>query len=190
MSSETTIANRDPMSIETTTANTAPMSTETTTAKPRRLARHLLLALPAVAGILLLMAVWPNLQRKAQQQEQQRAKAEEERRLAEAASFGQVQGIVTLDGQPLGTVEVAFLPDPTLGTRGATANCYTDDQGRYTLRTEKEDRDGALVGHHRVVINDIAALPSPGALPGTDAREPAGPPKKNRVPPDFSNPFR
>jgi hypothetical protein len=166
------------------------MFTETTTPKPRRLARTLLLALPAVAGILLLVAVLPSLQRKSQQQEQERARAEEERRLAEEASFGQVQGVVTLDGQPLGTVEVAFLPDPSLGTRGATANCYTDEQGHYTLRTEREDRDGALVGHHRVVINDITALPSPGGLPGTDAREPAGPPKKNRVPPDFSDPFR
>src|SRR5262249_35787861 len=94
------------MSTETTTANTAPMSTETTTANPRRL----LLALPAVAAILLLVAVWPSLQRKAQQ----RAQAEEERRRAEAASFGQVQGVVTLDGQPLGIVEVAFLPNPEL----------------------------------------------------------------------------
>src|SRR5262249_46950584 len=115
------------MSTETTTAKTDPMSTATTTPKPRRLARHLLLALPAVAGILLLVAVLPYLQWKAQQVEQQRAKAEEER-------FGQVKGVVSLDGQPLGTVEVAFLPDPSRGTRGATANCYTDEEGRYTLR--------------------------------------------------------
>src|SRR5262245_24800093 len=135
MSTETTLANRNPMSTETTTANTAPMSPETNTPKPRRRARWLLLALPAIAGILLLVVVLPSLQRKAQQQEQQRAKAEEERRLAEEASFGKVKGVVTLDGQPLGTVEVAFLPDPSRGTRGATANCYTDDQGRYTLRT-------------------------------------------------------
>src|SRR5262245_14021468 len=121
------------MSTETTTANTALMSTETATPKPRRLTRRLLLALPALAGLLLLVAVWPNLQRKAEQQEQERRRAEE-------ASFGQVQGVATLDGRPLGTVEVAFLPDPSLGTRGATANCYTDEQGRYSLRTEKEDR--------------------------------------------------
>jgi hypothetical protein len=171
------------MSTETTTANTDSASTETITAKPRRLARRLLLPLPAVAGILLLVAVLPSLQRKAQQQEQQRAKAEKER-------FGQVQGIVTLDGQPLGTIEVAFLPDPEQGTRGATANCYSDEQGRYTLRTEREDHAGALVGHHRVVINDIAALPSPGGPPGTDAAKPAGQPKKNRVPPQYSDPFR
>jgi hypothetical protein len=170
--------------------STDPMSSETTPPNPRRLARRLLLVLPAAAGLLLLVAVWPNLERRAQQQERERAQAEQERRLAEAASFGQVQGVVTLDGQPLGTVEVAFLPDPGLGTRGATANCYTDDQGRYALRTEKEDHDGALVGHHRVVINDIAALPSPGGLPSTAAREPTGKPKKNRVSPDYSNPFR
>jgi hypothetical protein len=168
------------MSTETTPANTDSMPTETTTPKPRRLARRLLLTLPAVAGILLLMALLPILQRKAQQLEQ-------ERRDAEADSFGKVQGVVTLDGQPLDTVEVAFLPDPELGTCGATANCYTDEQGHYSLRTEREDRDGALVGHHRVVIHDIAALPSPGGLPGT---KPAGQPKKNRVLPAYSDPSR
>jgi hypothetical protein len=171
------------MSTETTTANTDSASTETTTPKPRRLARRLLLTLPAAAGILLLVAVLPSLQRKAQQLEQERRRAEE-------ASFGQVQGVVTLDGQPLGTVEVAFLPDPERGTRGATANCYTDEQGRYTLRTEREDHEGALVGHHRVIINDIAALPSPGGLPGTDTPKSAAQPKKNRVQPEYSDPSR
>lgn len=162
------------MSTETITENTDAMSTETISPERRR-PHWLLVAIPVVAGILMLAAFWPTMEWR----EQQRAQAEQEQRLAEEASFGQVQGVVMLDGQPLGTVEVAFLPDPTQGTRGATANCYTDGQGRFTLRTEKEDRNGALVGHHRVVINDIAALPGPG-----------GPKPKNRVPSDYSDPFR
>lgn len=169
------------MATETTTANTDPISAETTAPK-RRLARHWLFTLPAASCLLALVAVLCIQERR--ELEQRRARAEEERRLAEAASFGQVQGAVTLDGRPLGTVEVAFLPDPNLGTRGATANCYTDDQGRYTLRTEKENRDGAVVGHHRVVINDIAALPGPGVSPRANGQS------QNRVPPDYSDPFR
>lgn len=155
------------------------MFTKTTSRKTHRLTRRLLPAVPVAAIPLLLVFAWPQLEREAQQRS---ARIDEGRRLAEAASFGQVQGVVTLDGQSLGTVEVAFLPDPALGTRGATASCYTDDQGRYTLHTQKEDHAGARVGHHRVVINDIAALPSPAGQSRSL--------KTNRVPPDYSNPFR
>jgi hypothetical protein len=156
------------------------MSTETTTPRSPSNTRRRLTTLAVAAGGLLVMAVALTLERR----------EPPEPRPPEPDPFGQVRGVVTLDGQPLGTVEVAFLPDPALGTRGATANCYTDDQGRYALRTEREDRAGALVGHHRVVIHDIAALPSPGGLPGTDARAPAGPPKQNRVPPAYADPYR
>lgn len=112
--------------------------------------------------------------------------------------MGTVSGVVTLDGKPLPDVEIQFLPDPTQGTRGATACCYTDEQGRFTLRTERHSADGALVGTHRVVFVDIAALPMPGGLPS-----PGGPPgkagqpvavsapqkpKKNRVPPMYTDP--
>ena len=115
--------------------------------------------------------------------------------------MGTVSGVVTLDGQPLPDVEVQFLPDPEQGTRGATASCYTDEQGRFTLRTERHHKDGALVGTHRVVFVDIAALPSPGSLLGMGVmpgmEDPAGlaaiprreqKPKKNRVPVWYTDP--
>jgi hypothetical protein len=115
--------------------------------------------------------------------------------------MGTVSGVVTLDGKPLADVEVQFLPDPEQGTRGATACCYTDEQGRFTLRTERHHKDGALVGTHRVVFVDIAALPSPGDLPGMGTllgREDAAglpavsqsgqKPKKNRVPGWYTDP--
>jgi len=111
--------------------------------------------------------------------------------------MGTVSGVVTLDGQPLADVEVQFLPDPEQGTRGATASCYNDKQGRFTLRTERHHTDGALVGTHRVVFVDIAALGDHGSLPGMDAmlgrEEPAVPrgeqkPKKNRVPAMYTDP--
>ena len=99
--------------------------------------------------------------------------------------MGTVSGVVTLDGKPLSDVEVQFLPDPEQGTCGATASCYTDAQGRFTLRTERHHTDGALVGTHRVVFVDIAALPDPGDLPGMGAmfgrEDPAGRPSRGRT---------
>jgi hypothetical protein len=112
--------------------------------------------------------------------------------------MGTVSGVVTLDGQPLPDVEVQFLPDPEQGTRGATACCYTDKQGRFALRTERHHTDGALVGTHRVVFVDIAALPDPpgmGAMLGREdpAERLAVPrkdqkPKKNRIPAWYTDP--
>lgn len=94
--------------------------------------------------------------------------------------MGTVSGMVTLDGKPLPDVEVQFLPDPEQDTRGATARCYTDEQGRFALRSERHQKDGALVGTHRVVFIDIAALPNPIGQ--------AEPPKKNRVPSAYTDP--
>ena len=76
--------------------------------------------------------------------------------------LGLVEGTVTLDGKPLDTVEVAFLPDPTQGTKGARSACYTDAQGKFKLASDRYGKDGAVVGKHRVLIRDITALPVPG----------------------------
>jgi hypothetical protein len=114
--------------------------------------------------------------------------------------LGTVSGVVTLDGKPLPDIEVQFLPDPVQGTRGATASCYTDEQGRFKLFTQRHEKEGALVGTHRVVFVDIAALPDPGGLPGMagpGAQDPAllaaAPPKrqkprKNRIPAIYTDP--
>lgn len=82
---------------------------------------------------------------------------------------GPVEGVVTLDGKPLDTVEIVFLPDPVKGTKGARAACYTDAQGRFKLTSEKYGQEGALVGYHRVVIRDITSLPDP---PGANRDHP------------------
>jgi hypothetical protein len=79
--------------------------------------------------------------------------------------FAEVEGTVTLDGKPLPEVEVVFLPDPEQETRGPRSACYTDDDGRFHLRTDK-GKDGAAVGVCRVCVVDIRALAGAASAPG------------------------
>lgn len=62
--------------------------------------------------------------------------------------LGQVQGQVTLDGQPLPKCSVHFDPQ---GARASTG--FTDEAGRYRLRYIRDIR-GAVLGEHQVRILD------------------------------------
>lgn len=101
--------------------------------------------------------------------------------------FAEVTGIVTLNGKPLDDVEVQFLPDPGMGNRGPSASCYTDKQGRYTLRCDKYGVDGATLGQHRVIFVDIhapLAAPMPSSRPKlakSEGKAPADPLKDVRA---------
>jgi hypothetical protein len=98
--------------------------------------------------------------------------------------FAEVTGTVTLDGKPLDHVEIQFLPAPDKGNAGPTACAYTDEQGRYRLRCDKEEKEGTVLGPHRVCFVDITVIAGPSG-PG----EPGAMPKKPkilRVPPRYS----
>jgi hypothetical protein len=69
--------------------------------------------------------------------------------------FAEVEGVVTLNGQPLQEVQVLFLPDPDKGNFGNTAFGSTDEQGRYQLVCSRDGKDGTVVGPHRVCIVDL-----------------------------------
>ena len=72
--------------------------------------------------------------------------------------FGLVSGTATLNGTPLDEVRVMFLPDPLAGNQGAHSECITDDEGKYALiYSQDAQTQGALVGWHRVVVEDTAA---------------------------------
>lgn len=75
--------------------------------------------------------------------------------------YGEVEGTVTQNGQPLPNVEIVFMPDAESGTSGQTASAYTDERGHYRLWCEPAKLHGAVVGTHRVCVHDIAALPIP-----------------------------
>jgi hypothetical protein len=64
-----------------------------------------------------------------------------------------VSGKVTLNGEPLSDVTVAFYPkgDANNPNPGPYSEAYTDGSGNYTLKT-RYGNPGAVVATHRVVI--------------------------------------
>ena len=71
------------------------------------------------------------------------------------SKLGSVDGVVRLDGKPLTTGTVRFVP---AGGRAASGEIQSD--GTFTLGTYGES-DGALIGKHQVVI--IAVQTDPDA---------------------------
>lgn len=73
--------------------------------------------------------------------------------------LGQVEGTVTVDGQFVAHLAVAFVPEegrPSLG--------ITDDQGRYQLDYFRGE-SGAVIGRHSVMITtDLEEQPPPGYI--------------------------
>lgn len=62
---------------------------------------------------------------------------------------GNVEGTVTLDGEPLADAEVVFQP-----ADGAPSTGTTDGSGHYSLMFTR-DKPGALIGEHKVKITTI-----------------------------------
>jgi hypothetical protein len=64
-----------------------------------------------------------------------------------------VTGLVTLDGRPLATGMVMFVPDTDRHTIGPPAVGGIDATGHYQLTTDRQSAgDGAIVGFHRVRV--------------------------------------
>jgi hypothetical protein len=70
----------------------------------------------------------------------------------------EVSGIVLLDGKPMPDALVEFCPDPEKGTHGPVSAATTDEEGRFHL-VSHDQRDGAVVGSHRVLIQDARSIP-------------------------------
>lgn len=72
-----------------------------------------------------------------------------------------VSGVVRIDGKPMSQAMVEFVPDNGNEDSGDTepsSMAFTDENGRYTLKTYT-DLPGAVVGNHRVAIVDLIAYP-------------------------------
>ena len=80
--------------------------------------------------------------------------------------LGQVSGTVRAGGQPLANVLVTFIPEADGPAAGIRSMGTTDDQGRYQLKTERQAA-GALVGRHKVIVEDLAIYQAPRAADGT-----------------------
>jgi hypothetical protein len=80
--------------------------------------------------------------------------------------LGQVEGTVKSGGQPLANVLVTFIPESN-GTAGSVRSMgMTDAEGRFRLQTEKL-QPGAVVGPHRVILEDMAIYSAPRSADGT-----------------------
>lgn len=66
----------------------------------------------------------------------------------------EVTGTVTLDGKPLDRIQVEFWPEVS----GPTSYGLTDDQGRFTLASQDGAKKGAVVGKHKVILQDTSII--------------------------------
>ena len=62
------------------------------------------------------------------------------------SSIGQVEGVVTFDGEPIDRATVSFYPTDARASIGVS-----DDQGHYKL-TYTRSTKGALIGDHKVTV--------------------------------------
>jgi len=67
-----------------------------------------------------------------------------------------VSGRVTLDGQPVANAAVMFQPVAPEGTVNPGPGSYgiTDAEGRYTLKLVGKETGGAVVGRHKVRVEN------------------------------------
>ena len=61
--------------------------------------------------------------------------------------LGQVQGVITIDGEPADRATVRFYPTTGRGSFGVS-----DAEGRYELKYTVR-KDGAIVGNHKVTVS-------------------------------------
>lgn len=61
-------------------------------------------------------------------------------------------GVVTLDGKPVEGWAISFHPDSSGNTRGPASAGLTDQNGEFQLQAAG-NRDGAIVGQHRVFLS-------------------------------------
>jgi len=100
---------------------------------------------------------------------------------SESYEIAPVSGRVTLDGKPLAECQVRFQPvaaSKSNAAPGPGAFAVSDEQGRFTLRTIKPVRPGAVVGEHRVWLTTVKE---------EDMQSESGQVTAEKVPPRYRN---
>ena len=105
--------------------------------------------------------------------------------------FAEVTGVVRIKGgQPMANVMVEFLPDSFAGTDGPRSLGVSDEQGRFRLALD-DQRPGAVVGKHRVLLRDARPLfsvhLSPKKRDDELERNKNNPAFKSRIPARYSD---
>ncbi len=102
----------------------------------------------------------------------------------QSIELGQVEGKVTAKGQPLANALVTFIPEVNGEAGRVRSMGMTDAEGCYRLQTEKQ-QPGAVVGKHRVTVEDMAIYSVPRSEDGTVLEHPPV-----RFAASFSNPLK
>jgi hypothetical protein len=98
--------------------------------------------------------------------------------------FGQVDGRVTMEGQPVQDVVVVFVPQANGAGAAARSFGQPDQAGRFQLKTE-QGQVGAVVGEHVVILEDLGPYSAPRTEDGTLLK-----PYVPRFPATYSDPVR
>jgi hypothetical protein len=85
-------------------------------------------------------------------------------------SVAPVSGRVTMGGKPLANATITFTPASDEKNPGPGSQAKTDRDGRFTLKLMTVDRQGAIIGKHKVSIT---------AYEGDDGSVPSSAPDKN-----------
>jgi hypothetical protein len=99
---------------------------------------------------------------------------------SDGPKYVKVSGVVTLNGKPYPNAVVVFAPQGTKENTnpGKSSSGYTDANGRFELKIQNEDTEGAAVGSHLVRImtkgSDITIIDPTVGSPdsGGKARKP------------------
>lgn len=97
--------------------------------------------------------------------------------------LAQVDGTLTFQGVPLANVLVTFIPEASGEAARVRSLAVTDDEGRFRLQTD-ESQEGAVVGRHRVIVEDLAIYSAPRTADGTLLTRPPA-----RFPPAYADPL-
>jgi hypothetical protein len=94
-------------------------------------------------------------------------------------SVARVSGRVTLNGEPLAGAAVVFQPVPVPGSSnpGRGSAGVTDAEGRYTLKLVGTEKEGAVLGKHKV---RIVMMEEPDSSDDEPRKVKPLPPKYNR----------
>ncbi len=95
--------------------------------------------------------------------------------ISDAPKVVPVKGVVTFKGQPIGKINVSFIPD---GGKGQIAEGTSDASGAFQLQT-REPGDGAMVGSYKVSFKFVSdVIPDMPGFAGGKQAEPSPIPAK------------
>ncbi|MBX3414469.1 MAG: hypothetical protein KF708_17415 [Pirellulales bacterium] len=87
-----------------------------------------------------------------------------------------VSGSVSIGGKPAEQILVTFVPESKGGVPQVKSSAVTDGSGRFELRAG-DGRDGAVIGPHRVMLEDLRVY----YLPRNDSAPSIAQPAPSRI---------